>query len=72
MLHARLSKGLTMLQILTRTKSLGRKIDGSEDDWRWTDDGGTSVALHFERGRLARWQLERPTAPPGEAADPAA
>ena len=50
---------MTMLQIVTKTKSLGRKVEGSDDDWRWSDDGGASVVLHFERGRLARWRLER-------------
>ena len=60
MLNARLEKGMTMLQIVTRTKSLGRKIEGSADDWTWHDAGGSSVTLHFERGRLRRWQLDRP------------
>ena len=60
MFHAGLARGMTMLQIVTKTKSLGRKVEGSDDDWRWSDDGGASVVLHFERGRLVRWQLERP------------
>ena len=59
MFHAGLARGMTMLQIVTRTKSLGRKVDGSEDDWRWSDDAGASVVLHFERARLASWRLER-------------
>ena len=63
---AGLAPGMTMLQIVTRTQSLGRKVDGGDDDWRWGDDGGASVVLHFERGRLARWQIERvPTAEGG-------
>jgi len=49
-----------MLRIVATTKSLGRKVEGSDDDWTWSDDGGVSVRLHFERGRLVRWQLERP------------
>ena len=60
MFNAWLRPGLTMLQVVTRTKSLGRKIGGSDDDWVWSDEGGSSVRLHFERGRLVRWQLERP------------
>ena len=78
MFHAGLRRGMTMLQIVTRTKSLGRKVEGSEDDWRWSDDGGASVVLHFERGRLVRWQIERPPEPEaptparGGRADPAA
>ena len=60
MFHARLERGLTMLQIVTRTRSLGRKVEGSDDDWVWVDAGGSSVRLHFERGRLRSWQLDRP------------
>ena len=59
MFHAGLAHGMSMLQIVTKTKSLGKKIEGSDDDWRWSDDGGAAVVLHFERGRLVRWRLER-------------
>jgi len=59
MFHAKLERGLTMLQIVTRTKSLGKKVEGSDDDWVWQDPGGNTVRLHFERGRLKRWQIER-------------
>ena len=78
MFHAGLARGMTMLQIVTKTKSLGRKVEGSDDDWRWSDDGGASAVLRFERGRLVRWQIERPPEPeasppvPGDRADPAA
>jgi hypothetical protein len=60
MFNAKLQSGLTMLQVVTRTRSLGRKVGDSEDDWVWHDSGGSSVTLHFERGRLKRWQLRRP------------
>ncbi|MGZ5132024.1 MAG: hypothetical protein ACXWCU_01725 [Caldimonas sp.] len=60
MFHAGLHAGMTMLQIVAKTKCLGRKVEGSDDDWRWSDPGGSSVRLHFERGRLVRWQIERP------------
>ena len=60
MFHAKLERGLTMLQIVTRTKSLGRKVEGSDDDWVWHDAGGSKVRLHFQRGRLRSWQIERP------------
>jgi hypothetical protein len=52
MFHAKLERGLTMLQVVTRTRSLGKKIEGSEDDWAWHDPGGNRVSLHFERGKL--------------------
>ena len=71
MFHAGLAPGMTMLQIVTKTKSLGRKVEGSDDDWRWSDDGGASVVLHFEHGKLVRWGIER--APePEVGSDPAA
>jgi hypothetical protein len=71
MFHAGLARGMTMLQIVTKTRSLGRKVEGSDDDWRWSDDGGASVVLHLEQGRLVRWAIER--APePGVGTDPAA
>ena len=60
MFHAGLHPGMTMLQIVTQTKSLGRKVEGGDDDWRWSDPGGSSVRLHFERGRLKTWQIDRP------------
>jgi hypothetical protein len=59
MFQAGLRPGLTMLQIVATTRSLGRKVDGSDDDWLWADVGGDSVRLHFEGARLATWQLER-------------
>ena len=63
MFHAGLARGMTMLQVLTKTKSLGRKVAGTDDDWRWSDDGGASVVLHFERAHLSSWRLERPDEP---------
>ena len=70
MFHAGLARGMTMLQIVTKTKSLGRKVEGSDDDWRWSDDGGASVVLHFEKARLAHWRIERPAGAEADA-DPA-
>jgi hypothetical protein len=66
MFHAGLAHGMTMLQIVAKTKSLGRKIEGSDDDWRWSDDSGAAVVLHFERGRLVRFRLERPAEAQGD------
>lgn len=60
MFHARLERGQTMLQVVTRTRSLGRKVAGTDDDWVWHDAGGSAVTLHFERGRLKSWKIERP------------
>ena len=59
MFHVRLQHGMTMLQIVQKTKSLGRKVEGSADGWTWHDAAGDQVELHFVRGRLARWSLSR-------------
>ena len=58
-LHAGLARGMTMLQVLARTKSLGRKVAGSDDDWHWSDAAGARVVLYFEHARLASWRIER-------------
>ena len=64
MFQAGLARGMTMLQIVSKTKSLGRKVAGSDDDWTWADANGDSVRLRFERGRLAAWSIERAAAAP--------
>jgi hypothetical protein len=65
MFQARLRPGMTMLQVVAMTKSLGTKLGEGDDDWAWADEGGNAVRLHFEKGRLRTWTLERP--PAGEA-----
>ncbi|MFT3954362.1 MAG: hypothetical protein QM722_08225 [Piscinibacter sp.] len=65
MLNARLRTGMTMLQVIGLTKSLGRKLEaagdaGDQDDWAWGDEGGSEVRLHFTAGKLARFELVRP------------
>ncbi len=60
MLNAKLQPGMTMLQVIGLTRSLGRKLDGGEDRWAWSDEGGSTVTLQFEGGKLARFELGRP------------
>lgn len=60
MLNAKLRPGMTMLQVIGLTKSLGRKLDAGDDDWAWSDEGGSTVRLHFTGGKLARHELDRP------------
>lgn len=69
MLNAKLREGLTMMQVVTMTRSLGRKIDSQGDTWAWADDGGSEVTLEFKGGKLAKWTLVRPDP---EAAVPSA
>lgn len=60
MMNAKLHAGMTMMQVVALTRSLGTKQGEGEDVWRWIDPGGSHVTLHFRRGKLERWQLERP------------
>lgn len=65
MLNAKLRPGMTMLQVVTLTRSLGRRLDEAGDRWRWEDDGASHVSLSFARGRLVSFVLDRPAeAPP--------
>jgi hypothetical protein len=60
MLNARLRPGLQMLDVLTLTKSLGRRVDPARDDLlAWADPGGAEVIVSFRDGRCERWELRR-------------
>jgi hypothetical protein len=74
MFNARLQPGLTLLQVIQMTHSLGERLGTQGDEperWRWTDDGGVSVTLDLAGGKLARWTLDRPQSADG-IADPEA
>jgi glucose-6-phosphate-specific signal transduction histidine kinase len=63
MLNARLKAGMTLLQVIGLTRSLGQRLgaEGVEpEQWRWADDGGVSVTLTLQGGKLTRWDLQRP------------
>ena len=69
MLSARLSPGMTMLEVLTLTRSLGEVVGPPEDEtWRWQDAGGDGIELRFADGRLKHWTLQRAESPPGAQA----
>jgi hypothetical protein len=63
MLHSRLREGMTLVQVLALTGSLGERVDPPDGDadesWRWRDDGEASVTLHLRGGRTRRWTLRR-------------
>ena len=60
MLNARLKRGMTLVQVIGLTRSLGERVSPEPaETWRWRDDGGAAVALTFERGRLVAWAMER-------------
>jgi hypothetical protein len=62
MLNAKLRKGMQLLQVLTLTRSLGRRV--GDDVYAWADDGGSEVVVTFRNGRCRSWELRRPAEAP--------
>jgi hypothetical protein len=61
--NAKLKPGMTLLQVIQLTRSLGRRIgaEGEEPErWEWADDGGARVVLELRGGKLVQWDLQRP------------
>ena len=70
MLHARLSKGMRLPQVLKLTRSLGRKTADTPETYLWADEAGDSVAVELQDGRVSGWRLQREEdAPSGAAPD---
>ena len=64
MLNAKLRKGMQLLQVLTLTRSLGRRVGAGDDVYAWADDGGSEVVVTFRNGRCRSWVLRRPAEAP--------
>ncbi len=60
MMNAKLKRGMTLMQVVTLTKSLGRQTSKSPETWAWTDEGNSTVSLVMSDGKLDRWKLVRP------------
>lgn len=60
MLNAKLQAGMTLMQVIVITRSLGERVSESPEVWRWADEGHVAVQLTFEKGRLGLWELSRP------------
>ena len=60
MLNAKLRDGMQMLQVLTLTRSLGRRVSPGADEYAWADAGGSEVVVTFRNGRCKSWVLHRP------------
>ena len=65
MLHSKLKVGMTLMQVLLLTRSLGSKLGESPERWGWADAGGARVSLEFEGGKLRSWELTRDDAAAG-------
>jgi len=63
MLHVRLTSGMTLLQVLALTRSLGQReeaADSEPEHYRWIDGSGAQVHCTFAHGKLVQWELLRP------------
>jgi hypothetical protein len=60
MLNARLKVGMTLMQVIALTESLGERVSETPETWAWADDGDSRVTLVFEGAKLQSWQLTRP------------
>lgn len=65
MLNAKLKRGMTLMQVIAITRSLGDHVSESPDTWAWRDAGDSRVTLVFEGGKLSRWELNRPASSEG-------
>lgn len=59
MLHARLERGMKLLQILPLTGSLGRKVADDPETFEWADEAGDRVVVELVAGRCTAVRLER-------------
>lgn len=65
MLNAKLRPGVNLMHVIALTRSLGERLsaEGEEPErWRWTDNGGSSVTVTLQGGRVTGWELHRPPA----------
>jgi hypothetical protein len=64
MINAKLRAGMTLMQVITLTQSLGERVSEAPETWAWADDGHSRVTLVFEGAKLKSWQLARPESAP--------
>ena len=74
MLQSRLRAGLSLMQVVALTRSLGEQLSAAgaqPEQYRWTDASEAWVVCDFAQGRLVRWEFGRPPAPAATDAPPA-
>lgn len=65
MLNAKLKPGVNLMHVIAMTRSLGEQLsaEGEQPErYRWTDNGGSTVTVTLQGGRVATWELQRPPA----------
>jgi uncharacterized protein (DUF58 family) len=60
MFNAKLKPGLSLLQVVAMTKSLGKKVADEPESFAWTDETQSTVTIVLVKGRVASWNLTRP------------
>jgi len=60
MLHAQLRAGMSLMEIVKLTRSLGRKVRDVPETFAWRDESGAEVEIEFDAGRCKGWRLTRP------------
>lgn len=66
MFNARLKPGVNLMHVIAMTRSLGERLSAEGEDperYRWTDNGGSTVSVTLQAGRVSAWELQRPPAP---------
>lgn len=64
MVNAKLNAGMTLLQVISLTKSLGDRVSETPETWSWVDNSDSRVTLVFDGAKLKSWQLVRPETAP--------
>ena len=59
MLHAKLNAGMLLMDVVTLTRSLGRKLRDEPETFAWRDESGAEVEIEFVAGRCTQWRLTR-------------
>lgn len=65
MLNAKLKTGVNLMHVIALTRSLGERLsaEGEQPErYRWTDNGGSTVTVTLQGGRVTAWELQRPPA----------
>lgn len=61
MMHARLRKGMRLLDVVRLSGSLGSPVEeGPIERYGWRDSGGARLIVALKQGRVQTWSLERP------------
>ena len=63
MLNAKLKRGVNLMHVIALTRSLGERLsaEGEEPErFRWTDNGGSTVIVTLQGGKVVAWELFRP------------